>query len=93
MKTPNAKPLLLSVAIAASVSLGATAWAKDTTTLPAQPSNAKPLLQLSDAQMDKVSAGALTLVSPGTSINSCNSGMCYYENPQGNKVGKPVTGY
>ena len=48
---------------------------------------------LSDAQMEQVVAGGLTLVSPGNDINSCNSGKCFYENPNGKVVGKPVRGF
>jgi hypothetical protein len=48
---------------------------------------------LSESQLDKVTAGTLTLDTTGTSINSCNNGKCTYSNPQDKTVGKKVTGF
>ncbi len=59
----------------------------------AQTDTAKAPVRLSEEQMEKVVAGGLTLITLGNDINSCNSGKCYYVNPNGDPVGKPVTGF
>jgi hypothetical protein len=58
---------------------------------------AKAPIALTEAQMDKVVAGAPPhLVTNGggqADENSCNSGQCYYVNSNGKEIGKPVKGY
>lgn len=59
----------------------------------AQRQKAKAPIRLTDTQMEEVVAGKFTLDPLGNSTNSCNSGKCSYDNPQGNQIGKPVTGF
>ena len=59
-----------------------------------QAEKGKAPIRLTEAQMDKVVAGKYTLDPLGDSTSSsCNSGKCTYDNPQGNTIGKPVTGF
>lgn len=60
-------------------------------------------VQLTEEQLDQVVAGEFTvdtqgqnleLIAPGNSINSCNSGQCYWYNTAAEKeIGKPVQGF
>jgi len=60
----------------------------------AQMEKARAPILLTDTQMEKVVAGKYTLnTDPANSPNSCNSGKCNFDNPQGNEIGKPVTGF
>jgi hypothetical protein len=83
----NAEPVKLSTATSGEVgkaSVGVTHRQAD---------KAKAPIRLTDMQMDGVVAGKYTLDPLGDSDNSCNSGKCSYDNPQGNEIGKPVTGF
>jgi len=84
---------LLPTCIAAAALLASGAVLADAQTASAKTDAAKAPIRLSEAQMEKIVAGGLTLITLGNDIESCNSGKCYYVNSNGDIVGKPVKGF